>query len=546
MKHLGVLLAIVVLAAGLRVWHLSVNPPGLTWDEAALGYNAYSILQTGRDEYGKWLPLTLKSFGDYKPALYVYFDIPFVAVFGLTETAIRLPSVLAGVGLVILIYLLLMELTKERRLALLGALMSAISPLAIQFSRPAFESNVALFFNVLGTLLFLQGLRKRFLLPLSVLSFSVSLFTYQSSRLFVPLLILGLVFFYRKKLFFDKWVKLSGAFLVFLTMLTMYLVFGLGQSNRLAVMNFFAYRRSEEIVNQISREDGLPINSLDFQILHGEWWSYVRGLGERYLIYFSPKTLFVNGDYNQRDRVPDLGVLYYFSVVLIPLGFVLLWRYSGAKLIFFWLALAPLPGVLSRDLITTLRSLNLLLPLSILEGAGLFYLGLKFWQWGRKRFYLFIIAAVLVMGGNLLIYFDRYFIHAPKEYSQHWLYGYKEAVSSLVNFEKLHQYNRVVMTDTYGQPYIYYLFYSRYDPARFQKQAVLDQPGVDVGTVRKIDNIEFRHIYWPKDRFSPNNLYIGTLEELPDKDVLFNDQYQMLGKIRFLDNLLAFRIVSTK
>ena len=98
------LFIILLLAAVLRLWNLSSIPPGLTPDEASLGYNAYSILKTGKDEYGQVLPVIFKSFGDYKPGLYVYLTVPFVALFGLTELAVRLPSAMAGIFAAWLLY----------------------------------------------------------------------------------------------------------------------------------------------------------------------------------------------------------------------------------------------------------------------------------------------------------------------------------------------------------------------------------------------------------------------------------------------------------
>src|SRR4030042_964584 len=91
------MLTIILLAAFLRLNKLEGTPPSLTSDEASLGYNAYSILKTGKDEYGEFLPIIFKSFGDYKPGLYVYFAAPFIATFGLNEIAVRLPSAFAGV-----------------------------------------------------------------------------------------------------------------------------------------------------------------------------------------------------------------------------------------------------------------------------------------------------------------------------------------------------------------------------------------------------------------------------------------------------------------
>ena len=64
------LFLIIFLATVLRFWQLGSVPLSPDWDEVSLGYNAYSIFHTGHDEYGKFFPIVLQSFGDYKPALY--------------------------------------------------------------------------------------------------------------------------------------------------------------------------------------------------------------------------------------------------------------------------------------------------------------------------------------------------------------------------------------------------------------------------------------------------------------------------------------------
>lgn len=107
-------------------------------------------------------------------------------------------------------------------------------------------------------------------------------------------------------------------------------------------------------------------------------------------------------------------------------------------------------------------------------------------------------------------------------------------------------YNKVFFSDAYGQPYIYYLFYKKYPPQQYQKQAALDQSTVDVGTVRKIDNIEFGPIYLPTERQNKNSLFIGPVKELPDSDVLNSPDFKVLGQVNFLDNQPAFRMVETK
>ena len=92
-KYLPLIL-ILLLAAVLRLGAISSFPSGFNADEAALGYNAYSLLLTGRDEHGNILPVNLESFGDYKPALYSYLLVPLVRFLGLTVFAVRLPSAL--------------------------------------------------------------------------------------------------------------------------------------------------------------------------------------------------------------------------------------------------------------------------------------------------------------------------------------------------------------------------------------------------------------------------------------------------------------------
>ena len=544
MKSKILLILIIVLAALLRFWNLPNNPPGLTWDEAALGYNAYSLLQTGRDEYGNFLPVNLKSFGDYKPALYAYLDIPMVAIFGLNELAVRLPSAIFGVFGVFGVFLLTEQLFKKRSLSLLAAFFLAISPWHLQFSRPAFEANVALTLNIFGVYLFVKGVHRKNLLIPSAIAFGLSLLTYQASKLFVPIIVSVLMLIYWNKIEKSKFSIYALAILISFLLIAGYSFIG-GQTSRLSAQNFFAYQRSEDEINLILKEDGLNTSSGGFQILHGEWWAYLRGLAERYLIYFSPRVLFIDGDYSQRHKVPDLGLLYYFSVILIPLGLIHFLRIDGreTKLLLLWLCVAPLPAVLSRDLISALRGLNMVVPVTMLEAGGLWWLAEKIrgirGSWG----YLGMIMVMMVIGINFLVYLDRYFIHAPQEYSKYWLYGYRQALTGIE--KQKNNYEKIVISDRYGQPYIFYLFYNVYPPKEFQKQAVLDQSTSDVGTVRRIDNVEFRSIFWPGERGDKKSLFIGSKEELPDQDTIPFPMFTVTD-ISYLDGEHAFRVVETK
>src|SRR3989344_6012254 len=113
-KH-WLLVLIVILGFILRFVWITRVPPSLNWDEVNHGWNAYSILKTGRDEWGKAFPIAnFRAYGDYPLPLNLYLTIPFVATLGLNEIALRLPHALLGVLSVLSTYFLALGLTKKK------------------------------------------------------------------------------------------------------------------------------------------------------------------------------------------------------------------------------------------------------------------------------------------------------------------------------------------------------------------------------------------------------------------------------------------------
>src|SRR3990172_8952352 len=125
-----ILFLIIVLGMGFRLFWLHKSPPSLNWDEAALGYNAYSLLETGKDEYGFKFPITFRSFDDYKPPLYPYLDVFFIKLFGLNEASVRLPSALAGIFTIIAVYSLATHFF-DWKVATFASFFIAIEPWAV-------------------------------------------------------------------------------------------------------------------------------------------------------------------------------------------------------------------------------------------------------------------------------------------------------------------------------------------------------------------------------------------------------------------------------
>lgn len=247
------LVIILALSFFLRFYKLNVNPPSLDWDEASLGYNAYSILKTGADEYGNRLPLSFRSFDDYKPPVYVYLDVPSIAVFGLNETGVRFPSALFGFLSVVVVYFLVKQIfetfenDKKEKLALISAFFWGVSPWSLQFSRAAFEANVGLFFFLLGFWLFLKALRNPKLVIVSVVSFVLSVYSYHSFRLIVPLFAVGCLVYFWKEVWHSKKYYLVAFVVALLACLPIALSFvgSSGSAARLSMVSLFPTKASQ-------------------------------------------------------------------------------------------------------------------------------------------------------------------------------------------------------------------------------------------------------------------------------------------------------------
>jgi 4-amino-4-deoxy-L-arabinose transferase-like glycosyltransferase len=546
---------IILLAAIIRLYRLGSDGHPLLWDEASLGYNAYSILKTGRDEYGAFLPLVLKSFGDYKPALYTYLAMPMVAVMGLTETAVRLPSALAGIAIVAFLYLITNELYPDKNINLgkwklsagtLTASLAALNPWLIHFSRGAWEANVNLLLTLGGTWAFLRARRRPGWLVIAGLFFGLTFLAYQSAKLFTPLLVLGLLCQWGKPLFRFRRESLIGLGLtVLLGMAVIAVTIGSG-TGRLSVMSVFAYPRPAADVLEIARQDGISPGSWQFTLLHGEWLAQIRRFFEGYFNHFSGRFLFYEGDWNDgRLGSPYVGQFYWPDLLFLIIGLAAVIKIGGksAAFLLFWLAISPLPAALSRDIIQAVRALNLAIPLLIFCGLGLFGL-IEFTVRKEAVVGVFLLLLVAVYGWNVWYYLDSYFVHAPIISSADWLYGYKQAVTAVDAADR--QNFPVVVTQKLGQPYIYFLFYNRVNPSAYQQEAKLQENlSGDVGEVGGYGNLTFRNIYWPADRGLTKTFFVGTEDELPLKDI-DPQQASVLEDIKRSDGTVALRIVETK
>lgn len=546
------LFLIILLAAFLRLYKLDQFPAGLNADEAAIGYNAYSLLQTGKDEHGVSWPIHFKSFGDYKPGLYFYLVLPFVKVLGLNEWAVRLPSAILGVLGVLVAYLLTKELfansfTSQESRSLprhlrgvpsLAALFLAISPWHLHFSRGGWEANAATFFILIGVFLFVKGIKElrgfKFF-TLSFLFFVLSMYTYHSARIIAPLLVLGLILIYRIKLFnILKWVIFSG-FLAFLLLLPLiFSFFGPAGISRFSGVGFLSETGPLWRINEM-RGEHQSWNALPVRLLHNKAVGYSISFLQHYFDHFHGEFLFLSGDVIERNRVPETGQMYLFEIPFVILGFYFFLknRPKNWQIVFLWLMVSPIAAAMTFQTPHALRALNMVIPLMIITAYGLY----QFFAWlstklGRKLCVMCYMLCVMCYFWNFARYLHEYYVHYPQTYPAAWEYGFKELVEYVKPIEK--DYQKVYVTDKYDQPYILFLFYLKYPPEKFQKEVVLT-PRDEFGfsTVRDFNKYHFSEINWEEIKQESDSLAVGTDAEIPDNADIIKRIYFPNGKIAF-------------
>ncbi len=509
---------IVFLAFCLRFWQIGQFPAGLNADEASYGYNAYSLILTGRDEHGESWPIHLKSFADYKPAGTAYILIPFVKLFNLNVEAIRFPSVLAGTLSVLLVFLLVQELFSSCYLSLLTSFFLAISPWHIHFSRGAWETNLGTTFMLLGIWLFFRGLKNPKYFAFCVLSFAFSIYTYHTPRVVIPLLGIFLMVYNRRLIFKNlRWVVISG-FVGLLVMIPfIFSLRGPAVSARFSGVSLFADTGPIWEVNRLRGEHS-DMRSFSAKILHNRPQVYLMKISQNWLSHFDGTFLFITGDRIRRSNSPEMGEMYLFDVIFILLGiyFFLKLRPKNWPFVFFWLLVAPIASSLTFQSPNALRAHNMVIPLVIISGYGFYNLLLLIKE---KFFPLFRVACCLLLvtfiSWNTAYFLHQYFVHYPKAYPEAWEYGIKDLVDYLKPIKD--NYEKIYVTEQYDQPYIIFLFYFKYPPEKFQKEAVLTpRDKFGFSTVRDFDNFHFENIDWKNLPDEKNILVCGTDKEIPD------------------------------
>lgn len=545
---LGFLVLIILLAFFFRFYKVTENPPSLNWDEVSIGYNAYSILNTGKDEWGQFFPVHFKAYGEYKLPAQIYLSIPAISLFGLNEFGVRITPVIYGTLTVFLIFFLGRALFKSNLSGLVSAFLLAISPWHIHLTRASFESSQAVLWIVLGVWFLIKGFEKEKWFIYAMIPFAISVFTYNSARIFSPLFLLTVLFIYRKKLIRVKRVVIISIiiFIILLMPLTPFLLSG----ERGARYKLVSITDDPGLIPRINENRGnsklsYPLSRLIHNKVTYTAFYFIRN----YSSHFTPQFLFISGAPHKQHHVQNMGELYYFQAPFLAIGFfgLIFMKQKLRGLLFSWLFLAFLPVSVTNDSIPhALRTLIAVPVYQLISSYG--FLKSLYWFKNRSKIIIYSVFVVLV---SLIIfetgsYLQNYYQIYPKLYSKDWQYGYKQVVEYIEEHKS--EYDLVVFSRHYGEPHMFTLFFSKYDPASYQKDPDL----LRFETYDWVRVLRFDKYFFP-DLGDKGTQQQDILKEYKDKKILligksgdFPSGVRKLESVNFLDATPAFEIVDNK
>ena len=514
-KIIVALILIVVLGFGLRFYKLGMAPPSISWDEAAVGYNAWTILHWGKDEWGRTLPLVFKSFEDYKHPLHVYLTVPFIAIFGPTDFGVRAPSAFFGVANIIVVFFLVRQMFKKDYLALVTALVLAISPYNIDFSRFNHELNFVIFFFMAGLYCFFRGLEKKnWLLPLGFAFLGLDLLGYHSAKIIVPAVLVLLLLLYFRKL-----IQIRRLFAV-----------GIISFSFFAALLFI----EPQLLGTARIEQTSSSQDRNVQVIV-----------TKYLSHFSSTFLFTNGDTNPRLS-SQTGMFYPIDAPFLIIGLLgCIWlivknRQKESLVVLAWALLAPIPASFSSEFPHAGRAMFMTGSWHIIIAFGIIA---AISQWKDKYLAIgMVLFAVIMYGQDSTRYLRNYYLEYSDRYAIDWQYG----MSQVADFVSKHpEYYRVYMTNIRQQPYIFFLFYQHVPLPLFLSSVQYDESiAKSYNTVMSFDRYQFGGWSVIESYPDPNVLYV--IQPIDYDGLRYRGMFEVVDLVKYPNGTDAFYLVSGK
>lgn len=488
----SLLIAIIFAIAALaRFYQLAAYPVSLSIDEVAIGYDAYSVMHTLRDQWGNFLPLAFKSVGDYKPPVNVYLAIPSIAIFGLNEFGVRFPTALLGALTPIVFFFLLRRFKFSPLSAFASSIWLALVPWHIHFSRASFEAVTALFFLLLGCLTYLTWIKNNRLYQLlvSLVCFSLSVWAYHSERLFTPIIfaVFTILFVNLTKLKTSKKQLIIGTCLLAIFIVPFLKLF------------FFTPAITTRISATSFTND--PVFQSQLKTDPQTWYLFIHQWLFKYLNYFDLRFWFNQGLQFTPPEHLDVGLLYLIDLPLFLFSFYHFLRSPNnqfKKLTLAWFFLGPLPASLTINDQHPLRSLVWLPAFGFIMAYG--FEKIIHFRFAKLILPVYYLGLII----NIVYFSQIYFYQFPHFYSEYWQYGYKTLAQ--IACQQKANYQKIILSETFGSygplntgtPHLYFLFYCQYPPAIYQHDH------------QTVSNVVFRRPSLPNDLTVKNQLLLGS------------------------------------
>lgn len=512
-KEKFLIILILLTALLLRVVGQGISPPGFTSDEGAFGYNAYSILLTGKDQFGEKFPIAFRAFGDYRPPLYIYLTVPFIKLFGLTVFATRAVSIISGILMILITYLLGKKIFNTST-GLVAALFLSFCPWHLLLTRYADMAPLAALFQSLGVLFFLIWIRKQKIgfIIISGICFVLSVYSYHNSRLtgLILLFILGFMFFKRIQGVKQIIIALTLS-IVFLSPLFLLLLNNPDKILRRG-FNESIFKRglvNMELWNDV-RVDNPNQPPLLTRFFHNKPVYFTKTLLKQYFSHLDFNYIFIGGDTHDRFNLPLNGLIFVGFMPFLVIGIYYIVK-SHQKLWLFpllWLLTSPIISSIGIFVPNSLHTFDSVVPFSLITAFGIVNLQQKIV--GKKIKIIFLISLIIVFISGLFNFIKGYFYLLPKEIAllRYWNYSKGHLVEVLTKLED--KYPKIIFIG--GHYDIDLLFFKRYDPRLFQSE-------FRAGT--EIDENGFQLL----DSF---NKYFFLKNYQPAEDVLYVDDGRSL------------------
>jgi 4-amino-4-deoxy-L-arabinose transferase-like glycosyltransferase len=458
------LIIIILLGGFLRFFLLGTVPFGVTHEDLGYIFNAYSIAFTGRNVFGQFFPfLTWMVSGGFPfMPVPIYFSSPFFWFFGLSATTGRMPSALMGTGDIILLYILVYDLFRNKTLALLSSLFLAISPWSIHFNRTAYDPNFSSFFYLLGIVTFIQAIKRKQLPVFSLCSFLLGIYSYRGMSIIAIPLLLTLSIYAKAVLKASaKQLITFGAGIIFIIVCLLITILHYGRTYIAEGQSLFI---NQGMISQIADDARNAKGQLIIKRIFINKPVYVIDkFRENYLQTFSPNFLFLHTEDSSIYSIWSRGRIYFIDIVFIIFGCMYLYKINkkAANIMIAFLLIGALPGGIggkpysARDLF-----MSFIFPV-VTAGGVIFLISFK------KHLTFFLTIAIIglytySLGSYLFDYYEKY----AYQNAEAWAKSLKD-----VSFTILHNKNKyahVIVGPVSHGDFIQFAFYAHLQPKEVQ------------------------------------------------------------------------------